>query len=992
MADAKFELAAHKAAASRYQAQMHTATTRDEAVQWAIKAAESLMEAVKVSRVDSERQDLKKQCREVMDFGQRVKQSEEWAPQQATCSTSTTQPAQNRPSPGNASKLEERQEIASFSETSKKHRAENSTESRNITNLTASATYNMQTLDISGSSKTTTTNQRTSNEQSRYTQSRMDPASTSQTAQLTTYPNNTDVPLTKVLRVKQLPAPASTRKLSKRETIIIWQASAVNGFKFPPWEKPPATSDFAHSGAPFIDSPTLNLSPHQQELFAGWVRSRDALPPPSFTTGPAGIGVDSTEPSASIDLVQDAATDCSVVASLCAIVARDARGHSQMLANIIWPSASGEPLDSPNGKYMFRLNVNGCWRKVVIDDRLPLSNSHRLLHVIDRNNPSTAWPALLEKAYLKVCGGYDFPGSNSCNDLWTLTGWIPEQIYLQETDTVPDQLWNRVFKGFLYGDVLVTAGTGKLTSRQERDLGLESQHSYAILDMKETEEDQFFLVKNPWVEGKGWRGRAPSIVPGLQPQVTDAGTKTASGTKHPTTFWISLHDVIRHFESLYLNWNPGLFSHRQDVHFEWPIEHQRKSGRCVFRNPQFSVSVRKTDEVWLLLSRHVRDAIVKNKPDSNAAAGDDQLQTQQYTTNEPLPGYISVYVCDGNGERVYMKESYLEHTPEVNTPQALLRWRAHANSTYTVVVEQDELPPSTYSFSLSAFSGSAISLEPVISRYSFSKVIEGEWTKQTVGGTVDLPTYFYNPQYTLEVKSRCSVAILLRSVDHSHPMHATLAMGDGKRLFRLQTRDILADSGGYRDQAVFAEIRDLEPGVYTIICSLFEAGKSGGFVLQVDSTSEVVVKQVPREGAGLIPYYGLEPACFGPEMDRLAAPVQLHRLARFSIVAQFLRARSPQAYDLGLQARSPLLLSVEMGRGPEKRIVVQSEGGQHSDSLTIRTGSFDLSLNDQDGKHLWLVLDRLSKPSGPVEELYEVKVWTDVPNACRIGSWQAWDD
>ena len=92
----------------------------------------------------------------------------------------------------------------------------------------------------------------------------------------------------------------------------------------------------------------------------------------------------------------------------------------------------GKPVPSTNGKYIVRLNFNGCWRNGVIDDRLPVSSNHRLLHVTDRRNPALLWPALLEKAYLKVRGGYDFPGSNSCSDLWTFTGWVPEQVFLQE--------------------------------------------------------------------------------------------------------------------------------------------------------------------------------------------------------------------------------------------------------------------------------------------------------------------------------------------------------------------------------------------------------------------------------------------------------------------------------------------------------------------------------------------------------------------------------
>ena len=78
-----------------------------------------------------------------------------------------------------------------------------------------------------------------------------------------------------------------------------------------------------------------------------------------------------------------------------------------------------------------RLNFNGCSRRVIVDDTLPASSTERTLFVVDRMNERLLWPALLEKAYLKVRGGYDFPGSNSGTDLWVLTGWIPEQIFLQ---------------------------------------------------------------------------------------------------------------------------------------------------------------------------------------------------------------------------------------------------------------------------------------------------------------------------------------------------------------------------------------------------------------------------------------------------------------------------------------------------------------------------------------------------------------------------------
>ena len=194
------------------------------------------------------------------------------------------------------------------------------------------------------------------------------------------------------------------------------------------------------------DNAKFPLSAAQLDVFDAWRRPRGSL----STFRPAQAPHSAMLAHDRIDLVQDITTDCSVVASLCAATARSEHGNanvtleslavedigltvSQIITCNIYPydTELKQPMMSANGKYILRLYFNGCPRIVIIDDCLPGSCTSRMLHVTDRNNPSLLWPALVEKAYLKVRGGYDFPGSNSGTDLWVLTGWIPEQIFLQ---------------------------------------------------------------------------------------------------------------------------------------------------------------------------------------------------------------------------------------------------------------------------------------------------------------------------------------------------------------------------------------------------------------------------------------------------------------------------------------------------------------------------------------------------------------------------------
>ena len=541
-----------------------------------------------------------------------------------------------------------------------------------------------------------------------------------------------------------------------------------------------------------------------------------------------------------------------------------------------------------------------------------------------------------------------------------------------------------------------------MSGRQERELGLEGQHSYVVLDMKQTSQDRLLLVKNPWVEGKGWRGSRPTLVPSTDSDLPHDGSKNCLETyysdsiptqerPYPTTFWIGLEQVIQHFESLYLNWNPGLFRYRQDVHFEWKIESPSPGG-CIIQHPQFALVSKGPGAIWLLLSRHFRDTPTDGKNTSDDFSNATMAPSSHASSfGDTSKGFMSIYVCDGRGERLYMKETYLESSDYVTTPQCLLRWDTDTKSIYTVVIDQEDLPSSLYTFSLTAFANSTLTLEPAVQKYANQDIREGNWSRQSAGGNTSSAKYFENPQYSLEVRQRGPLAILLTSNQHQHPLHVKLALGYGKRLYRLQSRDVLVDSGDHRSGCAFAEIADLQPGLYTVICSLFEVGQTGDYTLRIDSTSNIGLTSIPRDGAGLVSTK-LAAACFGASVHKIAAPFLPRRLASYTIIARFLKATNPRSANLGQLARSPLRLSVEIGRGPERKFVISSERGEYADSAMIRSDSVNIDPTLLRQGDMYLVLDRLSGPGGPVEEWYDVEMYTDIPQACEVGVWRDWDD
>ena len=590
------------------------------------------------------------------------------------------------------------------------------------------------------------------------------------------------------------------------------------------------------------------------------------------------------------------------------------------------------------------------------------------------------WPALIEKAYLKVRGGYDFPGSNSGTDLAVLTGWIPQQVFLHDDEVEPGHLWDELIEAFSNGNIFLTIGTGKLSRREQKHLGLAAEHDYAILDMKESGHVREMLIKNPWADGDVWKGTArrrpnPSVetYPDLPP-VDDSDDMV------PGTFWMDFNSVFLYYENLYINWNPGLFKQREERHFSWALPQRRPASTIFDTHPQFCIQSELNGQVWLLLNRHFR--------------------TGDYTqATNGKNGYISLYLFEQDGYRLLSSVSALKRGPFVDSPNTLLRFKATKGKRYTVVVVQQDLPAGKHNFTLSLFSNTNASLTEALSRYATNTSLNAAWTRASTGGNSDSVNYLRNPQFQVTLQSDQRVAFVLRVADpdsngtvetdcaSSPPethVKSLIASSTGGRIHRLPLRDIVAHSGDYRRFACVLETT-LRKGTYALICSTFEEKQLAKFTLDFYSsstnypgtlsppimgqpTTKPSITALPAEASGRL-FIGTAPLTFSARVNRMLAPIAVPKTTKATIVAR----------QTSRNATSSLFrLSLEQGQGPYKQTLADSSFDDdefHRITTGLRIEDMllqpEMAATSGGSGGLWLVVERLAQGTdadGPDEQ------------------------
>lgn len=418
-----------------------------------------------------------------------------------------------------------------------------------------------------------------------------------------------------------VPASSSSNSnpLTSAEIEILKRGCYVHDKYFPPWDD--------NSDTKFDTSTVSSLSGEAQKwtdpdgdlkVPSDWVTGRHlkgySRSPNDFSfydheekrALPNGVlfPPNSRDSSGAADIKQKMVGDCSFLTSLAGIMhvefrTKNSRGPLLSGGNTVFRVG--------NGKYAVKLFLNGCWRRILVDDRFPIDAANNTLCSCTRNR--TLWVSILEKAFCKIHGGYDFPGSVSSSDVYELLGWVPEEYYIKHDD--PSYVWNIILKAFKHGDCIMSAGSsGKLTEEEQKKLGLVDGHSYAILEAGEFEGNKLLLLRNPWGNLR-WKGKfgPTDYVSWTDSLKQKLGYGDLTNPNNDTGFfWIDFDSLYKYFAHISMNWNEKLFQYKETIHGTLTFPTDDKDEReGIWECAQYNLSFDKPlvdENCWLVFSQH----------------------------------------------------------------------------------------------------------------------------------------------------------------------------------------------------------------------------------------------------------------------------------------------------------------------------------------------------------------------------------------------------
>ncbi|KZT69626.1 cysteine proteinase, partial [Daedalea quercina L-15889] len=612
---------------------------------------------------------------------------------------------------------------------------------------------------------------------------------------------------------------------TQEQLYVLRKSSFVNDIRFPLWDEDAAIK---------LDTGHPALSPDQQRNLAAWRKVEN---------GRASLASSPLDPQ---DIVQHIVTDCSVCGSIAVCICHNRHFQTEIGWSSLHPVGSCQSAPEPNTDiYHVRLLFNGTYRRVTIDDKLPTYPDGSLM-CLSTGNKQQIWPSLLEKAYMKLMGGYDFPGSDSCVDLHALTGWIPEHVNLKSSNSQRERLWTRIAQGFYNGSCMLTLGTGeKVESVPFNDITLLPVHCYAVIDVSSSLTERELTVLDSWIHTESLQLTKAAHASDMEPELS------------PGTFKLSWDAVCNFFDGVYLSWDPGIFEHQITFHGTWTAGSMSLRGEdkhsCHFQlqlRTRISEAQRGDEDIWVQLTRHISDMRRTSEYISLLVNGGDE------------PSRISPEI-----NPLTLKGEY------TNSIHNLVRSLLDRHILVLHIVAAYEGQRDDVGFTVTVYSNASISWLEEIPKALYHKEVDGVFSSTTAGGHHGYPSFMNNPQYHLRIyqggslqnhhSKKATISITLRGPRHI-PVNVSLVYSKGERLTGFGHNESAANSGPYGFGYAHAT-RDLPVGDYTLILSTFEPQQLGSFKLRVESQLPIDLTPIPQEGAGMF-----KRVCEGAWTDKTA--------------------------------------------------------------------------------------------------------------------------
>jgi hypothetical protein len=162
---------------------------------------------------------------------------------------------------------------------------------------------------------------------------------------------------------------------------------------------------------------------------------------------------------------------------------------------------------NPEGVFGLKLWKDGNWTAVLIDATFPTVFGGTRLKFAHCQRATDLWVPLLEKAYAKICGGYqNIESGRPIDAFYDLTG-MPCVELRNGGSGFGDARWSQdelvaQLASYSSANCVITASCGGTASTEKagQALGLVTNHAYSVLrvDVDPKTREPIVVVRNPW--------------------------------------------------------------------------------------------------------------------------------------------------------------------------------------------------------------------------------------------------------------------------------------------------------------------------------------------------------------------------------------------------------------------------------------------------------------------------------------------------------------